>query len=247
MWRRHAVAKSPGAETENVPRLIRALAVLGLVVGLSACQTRVESRVEVSSTGSVARSVQVTLRDEAAAATLASIETAKMAVARQAGADPSAVVVSGDADELTLAVAVPTGIVAPASGVGEALATVENGEVLLQAELTDIAELRAALDAAVADQEDAEALREAMGRSVELCVIARMPGRVLEASEVAVVDGRSASVCRVVEEWTPAALEVRSESAAEGVLSSVWVRYVGAALLLCGAAWIDRARRRRRA
>ena len=216
------------------------MAVLaGVLLG---CQSEVTSQFTVTSDGVISETVSVVLEDEAAKSTLENIEVAKKAVAHQAGVAESAVKVTGDAERLELTVAIPNGVSAPASGVIGVVAKVQGDEVWFHATLGDAEPLRAALLEAVSTEKDADALSEAMRRSVYVCVKVRMSGEIRVVSEGVGANGDEAELCRVLEDWKSGEMEVRALRDGEnGSSLSRWYIACGAAVLI--AVLLDRRRR----
>jgi hypothetical protein len=212
-----------------------------LSVVLSGCQSEVVSEFSVSRDGALSETVRVVLHDEAAKSTLENIEVAKQAVAHQAGVAVSAVEVTGDADRLELIVGVPSGVSAPASGVADVTTKVVGEEVWFHATLDDAAALRAALLEAVSTEQDADALSEAMRRSVVVCVQVHMSGEITVASEGVKVSGSNAELCRVLEDWTSGEMELHAQRHSGGTSNTRWY-IAGAGAVLLGVL-LDRWRR----
>jgi hypothetical protein len=235
--------QTPQAEQRRGRPRLRALAVLAVGVVLAGCQSEVASEFSVSSDGVLSGAVRVVLLDEAAKSTVENIEVAKKSVAYQVGVAESAVRVKGDAERLEITVGIPQGVSVPASGVLSTATQVRDEEVWFYAKLGDAGPLRAAILEAVSTEQDADALSEAMRRSVDVCVRVRMSGTVRVVSEGVMVNGSTAELCRGLEEWTGGEMEVRSARADEGGGSATqWYVIGGVAVAL--AVFLDRRRRR---
>ncbi len=221
------------------------LAVLALSsVLLTACQSEVTSQFRVSADGVISETVTVVLHDEAAKSTLENIEVAKRAVAYQTGVAEGSVQVTGDAERLEFSVDIPEGVSVPASGVLDVAAQVMGDEVWFRATLGGADALRAALLEAVSAEQDAEALSEAMRRSVEVCVKVQMSGEIRVVSDGVMVNGANAELCRGLEDWTIGEMELHAERSGRGDSSMTkWYLAGGAAII--AALLLDRWRRKR--
>jgi hypothetical protein len=132
---------------------------------------------------------------------------------------------------------------APTSGVIDVVAKVQGDEVWFHATLGDAEPLRAALLEAVSSEKDADALSEAMRRSVYVCIKVRMSGEIRVVSEGVTVNGDEAELCRVLEDWKSGEMELRALRYGEnGSSLSRWC-IAGGVVVLIGVL-LDRRRRR---
>lgn len=209
------------------------------------CESRVENHLRVKAGGGVSQEVRVVLEEDAADATLRNIEVAKESFAKQTGVSAGAVEVEGDMKHLEISAELQADTVAPGGGVGDfAVRTTPEGGTVLDVRTSDAGALKEAIAEAVRGEADGEAVRAAIGKSMEVCVLIEMPGDVTEVrGEGVTSDGREASVCRALDEWASGSIQVSSKAPE----SSGWgVREILLGGAVLGVAmFVDALRRRR--
>lgn len=222
------------------------LAFVGLaVLALTSCQAETSLAVRVSSDGALHQEVDVMLQDESAEATLKSIESARVALARSLGVPESAVVVDGDEKELHLKAVLLETSGTEAFGVSGVVAKRDGEHLMLHASFVEPKVLLEALQSSVADQPDADSVTDVMLRSFTVTLRASFPGKVLsvQGDQTAVVSGNTVAVSHTLNEWPIGAIDVVANAHGPRWYQSSTVRYAGVGLLVLGAAFLDRRRR----